>query len=113
MDFYCRAEMTIYQEFSGTTAIAVGYSVWNFVNPSAPIPGSLLKMIMDTTVPEIRRYLILLTHSTYPDYPNRDQLCRYDFGYAVAEFQKAISEMSACTAVYDGVCRKTEIVQRC
>lgn len=113
IDFYCRAEMSIYQEFSGRTAVSVGYSIWSFVNPGAAVPASLLSMIMETTVPEVRRYLVLLTKSAYPDYPYRDQLCRYDFGYAVSEFKKAISEMNACTKLYDGVCRKTEVVQRC
>lgn len=111
--FYCRAEMSIYKEFSGTTAISVGYSIWNFIDPNAAVPMGVIDMIMATTVPEIRRYLMLLTHSTYPDYPFRDQLCRYDFDYAVEEFQKAITEMSECKFLYDGVCRKTEVVQRC
>lgn len=105
--------MTIYKEFSGATAIGVGYSVWHFVDPNGPIPSGTLNRIMATTTIELRRYLSILTHATYPDYPYRNDLCRYDFGVGVAEFRKVLTEMSACTSVTDGICRKTEVVKRC
>lgn len=112
-NYYCRAEMTIYKEFTGATAIAVGYSVWHFVDPNGPIPSSALKRIMATTNSELQRYLSILTHATYPDYPYRNDLCRYDFGVGIAEFRNVVNEMSACTSVTDGVCRKTNVVKRC
>lgn len=112
-NYLCRAQMTIYEEFTGATAMEFGYSIWNFKNADAAVPKETIAAILATTNQELYKYIALLAKALFEHYPNRAKICYAGFRESIPVFRKVIEEMESCTQLSLGFCGKKELLKRC
>ena len=111
--YYCRAEMTAYEQFDGMTVVAAGYSVWAFSSPSEPITQYTIDNILKTSDDEISSYIRILAPLIYESYPYPEKLCNAAMSEAVAAFREGIEKMVECTKTTDYVCEKDVTIDTC
>lgn len=113
-NWYCRAEMTAYQEFQGGTVVKCGYSIWHFSGSSVSIPKGDLNRIAATTDAEINSYIENLAPAIYEDYRFQAKVCKVTYPEAIAAFKTAIKEtVSTCAMTENYKCVRSQTAQKC
>lgn len=111
--FYCRAQITIYQDFSGVTGLEFGYSLWSFVDPDAKVPNSTIDRIKATTEEEILKYIEAISKAFEVDYPYETGHCKADIHDAIALFKKIVEGIDNCSTLSHGFCSQKQTFTRC
>lgn len=110
-NWYCRAELSAYKEFSGKITVAVGYSTWYFNEQSAAIPYSTLDNIANTVFPEIVSYTDQLSDKLYNTPQSWLEICPTSLVEVDNAFQEVIKTfVDECKYTTDFVCEKSKTV---
>lgn len=111
--FYCRAEMTVYQEFEGRTVIEVGYSVWYFNAQNVPIPSNIRKAILGTSDSETWEYIEALNTVMVTEYPYMGSFCHPSYYHMLEVFRRVYDAMGSCSYTDGMACERSETVTKC